>query len=93
LTNRVDAAALEAEWAAAEANLLAEKDALVPKSFEQRLKTIQSQRHSLFSDFQEGDEVWWYTMPPKTRQSRGGCAGYALVRGGKVIADVLTLIS
>jgi hypothetical protein len=51
----------------------------------------------LFKDqMKTGDELWYFRTPPKTWTEYFplcGMEGYALVRGDKVVAEMLTAIS
>ena len=49
---------------------------------------------SLFpEEWQLGDEVWAFLSPEETWRSMSGCAGYALLRCGMVVACQVTVTS
>jgi hypothetical protein len=45
--------------------------------------------------YQPGDELWYFRTPPETWTGfpLGGMEGYAMVRNGKLIAEIFTSIS
>jgi hypothetical protein len=45
---------------------------------------------ALQAQVMEGDELWEYSSPPWTWSNMAGRAGYALVRGGKVVGEICT---
>jgi len=40
-----------------------------------------------------GDELWWYCSPPETWEHLCGRAGWALLRGGKVIGVHMSVLN
>lgn len=42
---------------------------------------------------QEGDELWEYSSPPDSWEHLCGRAGYAVVRGGEIVDDILTMMN
>lgn len=47
----------------------------------------------LLADMIPGDELWEFSSPPESWDNLAGRAGIALVREGKVVATILTLLS
>lgn len=47
----------------------------------------------LVSGMRPGDELWEYRSPPDSWDALAGCAGYALVRDGEVIDDIVTVMN
>ena len=45
---------------------------------------------SLKEAMQEGDELWTYCSPAETWEHLCGRAGYAVVRDGEIVDDILT---
>lgn len=42
---------------------------------------------------QPGDEIWTFKSPPESWRALAGRAGFAIVRGGQVVADLVTVLS
>jgi hypothetical protein len=47
----------------------------------------------LITQMQDGDELWEYTSPAETWANMAGRAGYALVREGKIVGQITTLMN
>jgi hypothetical protein len=47
----------------------------------------------LVAAMQPGDELWEYCSPPPSWQKLAGEAGYAVVRGGRVVDNIITLMN
>jgi hypothetical protein len=43
--------------------------------------------------WQEGDELWTYSSPPETSRALMGRGGIALVRDGRSVAQIMTLMN
>jgi hypothetical protein len=51
------------------------------------------QWRALLAQMQEGDELWQFSSPAESWQHLAGRAGIALVRQGKVVASIVTLMN
>jgi len=68
------------------------KRKLVEKS--EQVKRWQVEKWKPFvADLQPGDEVWRFRSPPETWSSFCGCAGYVVLRCGKIIRSLTTMRS
>jgi hypothetical protein len=45
------------------------------------------------SQIKDGDELWSFNSPKATWNQLAGRAGYAIVRGGEVVAAICTMVS
>ena len=41
---------------------------------------------------QEGDELWTFCTPPETWEHVAGFGGIAVVRHGKIVVEIVTLL-
>jgi len=44
-------------------------------------------------NMQPNDELWYYKSPKETWENLSGCAGYAIVRSGKIVSHLNTVRS
>ena len=54
---------------------------------------MNDQWEQLKSEMLEGDELWDFSSPPETWAHLAGRAGIALVRDGKVIRSLITMMN
>jgi hypothetical protein len=47
----------------------------------------------LIAQMREGDELWSFRSPRETWANMSGRMGYSLVRGGRVISSIVTLMN
>jgi hypothetical protein len=75
---------------------LGEADRRSPKRLEALLKPFgfrNAEWEVLKASMQPTDELWTFSSPPAAWQALAGRAGIALVRQGKVVATIITLMN
>jgi hypothetical protein len=54
---------------------------------------LQREWDALRSEMREGDELWEFASPQSSWDALAGRAGVALVRGGQVLSQIVTIVS
>ncbi len=54
---------------------------------------MNSQWQSMLAKMLEGDELWEFSSPPETWENMMGRAGIALIRDGRIVDWIITVVN